>query len=529
MKAILSILGACLLASSLSLAQGVYPAARSGGNYMHNYYLPPAGSSTPWWPSWSPDGKWLVFAMDGSIWKSKVGDPVAYETVYAREYLSSPEWSPDGKWLVYTADDDGKSINLMLMNLETSKSTALTTGDHINIDPAWSPDGRRLAYVSTEPNGRFNILVMEIENGRKGNVIAVTTDNSFGRDRLYVGEFDVHISPAWSPDGKELIFVSNRGIPLGSGAIWRAPVETNVMNSGKAKMIHKEETLFRTSPHWSPDGKRIVYSSHLGHQYVNLFVLPANGGEPYKMTFGEYDSFHPRWSPDGEWVAYISNEEGLPQMKLLKSWGGRQQLIRIVSKRWSRPMGTVTVRVLDGETGLQTPARIYPKASDGKAYTPHDSYERLSALKEHLFHTPGRFTAEVPPGPYSVEAVKGFEYWPAKETIEVKAGQVQSITLTLKRMTNLKAKGWYSGSNHVHMNYAGNLHNTPENLFFMSAAEDMDMIHRLLRAGERLVYAPGAVVWHRSWRSAPLVACSASVTPRHPCAWPRAAASASWR
>jgi len=447
-----SILAAALLLGSSAHAQRVYPSAKSGGNYMHNYYLPPAGSSTPWWPSWSPDGKWLAFAMDGSIWKSRVGDTVAYEIVYAKEYLSSPEWSPDGKWLAYTADDDGGSINLMLMNLETGASAALTAGGHINIDPAWAPDGKRVAYVSTEPDGYFNVCVMDIENGRKGNTLAVTADNSFGRDRLYFGEYDVHISPAWSPDGKELVFVSNRGIPLGSGAIWRAPVEADVMNRGRAKIIHKEETLFRTRPHWSPDGKRIVYSSHIGHQYVNLFVLPAAGGEPYKLTFGDYDNFHPRWSPDGEWIAYISNEEGVPQLKLLKSWGGKQQLIRVVSRRWSRPMGTVTVRVRDGEKGQKTPARIYPKASDGKPYTPHDSYERLSALGEHLFHTPGQFTAEVPAGPYSVEAVKGFEYWPAREMIDVKAGRAHSITLALKRVADLKSKGWDSGSNHVHMN-----------------------------------------------------------------------------
>ncbi len=477
----------------------VYPMARTGGNYMYNFYFPPAGSSTPWWPSWSPDGQWLAFAMHGSIWRLNVGESAALELVYAKEHLSSPEWSPDGKWLVYTADNDAQSINLMLLHIETGKVTPLTSGNHVNVDPAWSPDGKRLAYVSTAPNGYFNIFVMDIENGQKGKVLAVTTDHRYGRDRLYFGDYDLHIAPTWSPDGKELIFVSNRGVPLGSGAIWRAPVEADVMNTGKARMIHKEETLYRTRPHWSPDGKRIIYSSHLGHQYANLFVLPVGGGEPYKMTFGEYDSFHPRWSPDGEWVAYVSNEDGLPQLKLLKSWGGRQQLIRIRSKRWSRPMGAVSVRVVDAETGREMPARIYPRASDGKPYTPGDAYERLSDLNRNLFHTSGRFTAEAPPGPYTVEAVKGFEYWPAKETVQIEAGRTHQVTLTLKRMVNLKTKGWYSGSNHVHMNYAGNLRNTPENLYFMNAAEDADVIcHQIANKDNRILdyqhYAAGRVL-----------------------------------
>ena len=70
-------------------------------------------------------------------------------------------------------------------------------------------------------------------------------------------------------------------------------------------------------------------------------------------------------------------------------------------------------------------------------------------------------------------AGRDFDGWNPRRPL---AGESQSVTLTLKRITNLKAKGWYSGSNHVHMNYAGNLHNTPQNLFMMNAAEDADFI-----------------------------------------------------
>ena len=94
-------------------------------------------------------------------------------------------------------------------------------------------------------------------------------------------------------------------------------------------------------------------------------------------------------------------------------------------------MGTVSVRVVDGESGKETEARIYQKASDGKVYTPSDSYERIGPLNEHLFHTPGHFTVDVPPGSLTIEAVKGFEYEPSKQTVQVKAGESQSVTLTL--------------------------------------------------------------------------------------------------
>ena len=472
---IIVVLSLALAGIESAFAQ-VYPAAKTGGNYMHNYYLAPAASSTPWWPSWSPDGKRIAFAMDGSIWTIEVGSSAAKELVFSpREYLSSPEYSPDGRWLAYTADDDAKSINLRLLNVATGASTNLTTGTDLNHEPAWSPDGKRLAYVSTAPNGFFNVYVMEIADGKPGRVTQVTTDHAFGRDRLYFGDTDVHISPVWSPDGRELLLVSNRGIPLGSGGIWRMPVGADVMAGAAATLIHKEETLYRTRPQWSPDGKRMIYASHLGGQYTQLFVLPTVGGEPYKMTFGEFDHFLPRWSPDGEWIAYISNEEGLPQLKLMKAWGGEQRIVRIAERRYMRPMGTVAVRIVDDVTGQPTAARVYHTASDGKPYTPPDSYERLAALNRHLFHTPGSYVTQVPPGNLTIEVTKGFEYDLSKATIDVRAGTTQQVTIRMKRLADLQSKGWRSGSNHVHMNYAGNLHNTPENMIMMAAAEDLGM------------------------------------------------------
>ena len=451
-----------------------YRAARTGGNYMHNYYLP-AASSTPWRPVFSPDGTEIAFAMSGSIWKLRIGETTAYELTANATYDSDPAWSPDGRSIAYTADDHSRSINLMLLDLRTGESTALTRGSHVNLDPAWSRDGKRLAYVSTAPNGWFNIYAMTIENGRAGSPVQITADHRFGRARLYFSDYDSNIQPTWSPDGKELICVSNRDIPLGSGGVYRLAAEPDGMS--RARLILREETLFRARPQWSPEGKRILYSSHRGAQFTNLYVLPVEGGEPYQMTFGNWDHFEPRWSPDGEWIVYVSNQQGLSELRLLRTFGGEERRVEIRRRVWRRPMGTVEILVKDAAAGAATPARLYARAADGKTYAPADAYQRTGRRStDHYFHTGGRSRIEVPPGRLALQATKGFEFRPASRAIEVKAGEVSFAELALSRMTNLKALGWYSGSNHIHMNYGGNLHNTPENLLFMAEAEDMDVV-----------------------------------------------------
>jgi TolB protein len=212
--------------SSLSVIEAAKRGSFASG-YMYSYYVPPA-SGSPWRPCWSPDGREIAFSMSGSIWKIRAGGTVAHELTANATYDSAPAFSPDGRWITYTAEDL-QGVNLMLLNLATGESTRLTTGDGLNVDPVWSPDGSKIAFVRKEPKGQFQIYYLPFDGARAGSMVRLTQQNDFGRARLYFEHFDDHIQPTWSPDGKEMILVSNRNIPLGSGALWRMPVEPDGM------------------------------------------------------------------------------------------------------------------------------------------------------------------------------------------------------------------------------------------------------------------------------------------------------------
>ena len=458
-------------------SRSAYQASDQGGNYMHNFYFPPAPSSSPWYPTWHPSGETIAVSMAGSIWSVDPETGVATEVVHGDEYYSSPEYSPDGRWLLYTADDGGGTIDLEVIDTESGERFRLTDDEHVYVDPRFSPDGTRIAYVSTAPQGYFNVYIRPFAQGSwSGDPVAVSTDNSFGRDRLYFGPWDMHLSPAWLPGGDELLVVSNRDVALGSGNVYRIPAREGGIESRTP--VLREQSLYRTQPHVSYDGRRFVYSSTAGaaDQFNNLYVQPTAGGEPYKLTFFEHDAFHPRWSPDAEWIAFISNEEGLPGLYLLETYGGALRRVEIQEQRWARPVGTLVVTTVDHHAN-PVASRIHLTASDGKFYAPEDAYARVSRVGDRIFHHPGTFRVTLPAGPVEVTALRGFEVRPLTEELTIRAGEVTGAVLTLEAVSDVSAQGWFSGSTHVHMNYAGNLHNTLPNLMMMSDAEDQDIVN----------------------------------------------------
>jgi hypothetical protein len=255
------------------------------------------------------------------------------------------------------------------------------------------------------------------------------------------------------------------------------PVEPEGM--GKAVRIFREQSYYRTRPHVSPDGARLIYASQAGgaDQFNNLYILPMSGGMPVKYTFGAFHHFHPRWSPDGELIAFIASQDGALELRVLETNGGGLKRVRFTTRHYKRPMGRVHVRVVDAATGRPTAARIHDAAADGKFYTPPEAYARINGQSRHCFFSRGEFEMDVPAGDLTLEAVKGYEHRPASAKVRLAAGETAAVALRLERMTDLAARGWYPSSTHVHMNYGGNLLNTPEILALAAAAEHVRIVN----------------------------------------------------
>jgi TolB protein len=450
--------------------------------YYREMYLPQL-TSGPSSVAWSPDSRDVVYSMAGSLWRQKIDSNVAKQLTDGPGYDYQPDWSPDGKSVVYVSYQKD-AMELWLLDLASGKSRQLTEGGAVNVEPRWSPDGKRIAYVSTAYNKRFHIFRTDVNDGRLENVVRLTGETKSTLPRYYYSAYDMEISPVWTRDGREILFVSNRGHIHGTGGFWRMRAEPGA----KSHEIHYEETNWKAQPDFSPDGSRMAYSSYLGRQWHQVWLVPTNGSDAFPVSYGDWDATSIRWAPDGNKIAYISNETGNTSLVFQTIPGADRTSLRIETRQYLRPHSRLDISVAAKD---KTQLRMSVVDASGKFHAPDDAWiiaddgfdRKERPFEAHYFHTPSTAHLEVPAGTITIEVMRGFEYGPVKQTIEVQEGKASCVVLpALKQIWDPhKDSGqWVSGDLHVHMNYGGAYRNTPAHLAEQAEAENLNIANDLI-------------------------------------------------
>jgi TolB protein len=450
--------------------------------YYRELYLPQL-TSGPSSLSWGPDSKELIYSMAGSLWRQKLDSKEATQLTDGAGYDYQPDWSPDGKSVVYVSYQKD-AMELWWLDLTTGKSSQLTSGGAVNVEPRWSPEGNKIVWVSTQYNRRFHVFMADVKNGALENVVRLTGETKSSLPRYYYSAYDMEINPVWTRDGKEILFVSNRGHIHGTGGFWLMKAAPGA----EAREIHYEETSWKARPDFSPDGSRMIYSSYLGRQWQNLWLMPAKGGDAFPISYGDWDETNPRWSPDGKQLVYISNKDGDAQIWTRTIPEGITKRIRTGRRQELRAYSEIVVRVLDA-SGRTVPARLSVTDETGRFYAPHhtwihadDGFDRAKqSFETHYFHSGGVSTIQVPVGKIAIEAARGFEFGLSSKTIDVTAGPPLRVAMQVKPLgfrTFVKGH-WSSADLHVHMNYGGTYRDDPQHLLSQAAAEGLDYIQEL--------------------------------------------------
>ena len=453
--------------------------------YWREMYVPQV-TSGPSAVTWSPDGSELIYSMQGSLWRQRLDGDEAVQLTAGPGYDHQPDWSPDGRRVVYVSYR-GDAMELRLLDLERGTSAPLVSDGSVSLDPRWSPDGSRIAFVSTAHEGRWHVFLVS----PGGAPVRITEDRKSDLPRYYYSAWDHYLSPTWSPDGKELILVGNRGHVMGTGGFWRMTAEPNA----PMREIHYEETTWKASPDWAPDGRRVVYSGYHGRQWNQLWTMTADGGDTLPLTHGEYDLTGPRWSRDGRRIAAISNEGGNTSLVVIDVPGGSRRQVTAGVRRYRQPMARLELTVVDEATGQPMPARLSVTGADGRSFAPDDAWRHADeafvrgeqAFEQGYFHTNGTEVVAVPAGNVEIQAWRGPEYAVGNERIRVAPAETRSVRLALRRLDDLPARGWWGGDLHVHMNYGGHYRNTPAHLAFQGQAEGLHLIENLVVNKEQRV------------------------------------------
>lgn len=233
----------------------------------------------------------------------------------------------------------GKRYALQVADADGFNPQTVVSSNEPIISPAWSPDGTKLAYVSFEKKKPI-IYVQSLTSGSREVLANFKGNNS---------------APSWSPDGSKLAIVLTYGA--------NSQVHTINANGSDLKLITKSNVI-DTEPVFSPDGSHIYFTSDRGGK-PQIYKVSLSGGTPSRVTFEGSYNVSPKFSPDGKLLAYIRNDGGKFKLAIQDVASGQVQMLSEGSQDES-PSFAPNGRVILYATKVRGRGTLAAVSSDGK-------------------------------------------------------------------------------------------------------------------------------------------------------------------
>jgi dipeptidyl aminopeptidase/acylaminoacyl peptidase len=272
-------------------------------------------------PRWSPDGKSIAFLSERNegqtqVWLLSLRGGEAQRLTETPQDVEDFAWSPDGRRIVLVLRDASPE------QLEAAKEAKDKEGEASSKEKKKTPK----PYVIDRLQFKFDEIGYI---DRRRTHLYVFDLAAKGLAQVTSGDYD-DSEPAWSPDGKLLAFTSNRSKPdpdlTYNSDIW--VVASNNSDKGAHPTQITTNSGSDTTPAWSPDGKWLTYVTQLDPKLFDyatkhIAVSPAAGGEAKVLTLAfDRVSITPRFSPDGKTIYFIADDDGTQNVCRVPVTGG---------------------------------------------------------------------------------------------------------------------------------------------------------------------------------------------------------------
>ena len=319
-------------------------------------------------PNISPDGNFVAYVVKvadmekdkrpGNLWLAKWDGSENRALTFGNKGQKHPRWSPDGKWIGFLSgrEDDNEEDQLWLLPIGGGEAEKITTVKGGVEDFAWAPDSKRIALVVHDPDPREP----EKKEKEKKTVPPLVIDRLFFKKDIdgYLTQRYSHLQlldlatrkvapltsgkhndvwPAWSPDGKEIAFVTKRGDDPDRTQNWDVWIVAAEVGGKERQVTTSPEAdpdpELDSAPAWSPDGKWIAYihggdPKKIEYAVHSLAIIPGAGGQAKILTETlDRNLVQPHWAPDGKSVLAVIEDDGAQNVVRVPVEGGAPQQV----------------------------------------------------------------------------------------------------------------------------------------------------------------------------------------------------------